>query len=215
LALIERDPDKAGEAIRLYHEVAELDPHTWWHWERLAAAQLQMGQSQAALAPLEKSLAILGAIPRSAYPRLLQGMAYIGLGDSKTALAFLNEASRLKPDFADAYANRGASYNVLGRYRRAIQDLDEAIKLNPRMAMAYNNRGNSYGNLDQLQRAIEDYDEAIRLDPQFGLAYSNRALAYTYIGRDDDARKDVERGTQLGLDLGPILAKIEEVKNNR
>ena len=93
--------------------------------------------------------------------------------------------------------------------------LDEAIKLNPGTAVAYNNRGNSYGNLDQLQRAINDYDEAIRLDPRFALAYSNRALAYTYLGRDDDARMDVELGTEFGLDPGPILAKMAEVRNTR
>jgi tetratricopeptide (TPR) repeat protein len=81
--------------------------------------------------------------------------------------------------------------------------------------MAYNNRGNSYGNLDQLERAIEDYNEAIRLDPRFSLVYSNRALAYTYLGRDEEARADVDRGTELGLDPSPLIAKLEEVKNNR
>jgi tetratricopeptide (TPR) repeat protein len=164
---------------------------------------------------LEKSLAILDGIPRSAISRLLEGMAYFQLGEPATALGPFDEAIRLDPNLADAYTNRGASYNALGQYQRAIQDLDEAIKLNPRMALAYNNRGNSFGNLDQLQRSIEDYDEAIRLNPQFALAYSNRALAYTYLGRDDDARSDIERGTELGLDPGPILAKMEEVKANR
>lgn len=215
LALIERNADTASEAIRLYREVAQLDPQAWWHWEWLAAAHIKVGRTEAALEPLEKSLAILDGIPRSAYSRLLQGMAYLELDEPATALRSFDEAVRLNPNLADAYTNRGASYNALGRYQRAIQDLDEAIKLNPGMAIAYNNRGNSYGNLDQLQRAIEDYDEAIRLDPQFALAYSNRALANTYLGKDDDAKMDVERGTELGLDPGPILAKMEEVKNNR
>ena len=127
----------------------------------------------------------------------------------------LNDAIRLEPNLADAYTNRGASYSQLGRYERAIKDLDEAIDMNPASAMAYNNRGNAYENLDQLHRALENYDEAIRLDPGFALAYSNRALANTYLGNDDEARKDVERGTALGIDPGPVLARIEEVKNNR
>ena len=57
--------------------------------------------------------------------------------------------------------------------------------------------------------------EAIRLDPQFALAYSNRALAYMHLGKDDEARMDVERGTELGIDPGPILARMEEVKSGR
>ena len=137
------------------------------------------------------------------------------LGEPATARGSFDEAIRLNPNLADAYTNRGASYNALGQYQRAIRDLDEAINLNPEMAMAYNNRGNSYGNLEQLERAIEDYGEAIRLDSRFVLAYSNRALASTYLGRDDDAQADVERGTELGLDAELLLAKILAAKNAR
>ena len=171
--------------------------------------------TRVALEPLEKSLAILDEIPRSAVSRLLQGMAFLQLGDPGTALESFDEAIRLDPNLADAYTNRGSTYNALGQYQRAVQDLDEAIKLNPEIALAYINRGNSYGNLDQYQRAIEDYSEAVRLAPRFALAYSNRALAYTYIGKDDDARIDVEMVARLGVDSRPIMAKIERVRANR
>ena len=215
LALMTKDSDMASEAIRLYGEVAQLDPQAWWSWEQLAAAHIQVGRPEAALEPLEKSLAILDGIPRSAISRLLQGIVYLELDRPSTALAAFDEAIRLNPVLADAYINRGASYNALGQYQRAVLDLDEAIKLNPEMAMAYNNRGNSFGNLDQLQRALEDFDEAIRLDNRFALAYSNRALVYTYLGRDDEARVDVDTAAQLGVAPGPILAKMEEVRASR
>ena len=71
------------------------------------------------------------------------------------------------------------------------------------------------GDLGQPGDAIVDLGEAIRLDSQFAIAYHNRALAYTYLGRDDDAQADVERGTELGLDPDPLLAKINEVRNAR
>ena len=130
-------------------------------------------------------------------------------------MRFFNEAIRIKPNFIEAYANRGGVYNDLGRYNQAIKDLDKAIKFNPEGAMAFNNRGNSYANLDQLYKAIQDYDDAISIDPRFILAYSNRALANTYLGRDDAASLDIQRGIELGLAPGPISARIEEVKRNR
>jgi tetratricopeptide (TPR) repeat protein len=215
LALTEGNPKIANEATRHYLEVAQLDPKTWWHWEWLAAAHIQIEQPNAALEPLEQSLRLLDGTPRSASSRLLQGMAYLGMDDPRSALRSLNDAIRLNPKLSDAYTNRGAAYNVLGRYERGLQDLDEAIKLNPYSTTAYNNRGNSYGNLDRFERAIEDYDEAIRLDPQSTLTYANRALALTYQGMDDEAQKDIARAKELGLDPTSILAIMDDVKNSR
>ena len=215
LASLEGDPKIADEATRYYREVAQLDPKTWWHWEWLAAAYLQLGQPDAAFEPLEQSLGLLDGTPRSASSRLLQGMAYLGVDEPRAALRSLNDAIRLNPKLSDAYTNRGAAYNVLGRYERGIQDLDEAIKLDPYSTTAYNNRGNAYGNLDQFEKAIEDYAEAIRLDPRSTLAYANRALALTYQGMDDEAQMDIARAKELGLDTTSILAIMEDVKNNR
>jgi len=215
LALLERDAGLASDAIRFHREAADLDPHNWSRLEGLAAAYIRVGQPWAALGPLEESLAMLRGTPRSGYSRLLQGLAYLDLGQPRTALESFDEAIRLYPEYFDAYTNRGAVYNTLGQYQQAIRDLDKAIQLKPRVALAYNNRGNAYGDLNQLHRAIQDYDEAIRLDPQFALAYSNRALAYTYLGRDTESRQDVARAAELGLDPTSLLEQIEELKKSR
>ena len=60
------------------------------------------------------------------------------------AIEDYNEAIRLKPDYVEAYNNRGNVYNNLGQYQRAIQDCNKAIRLKPDCAEAYNNRGIAY-----------------------------------------------------------------------
>jgi tetratricopeptide (TPR) repeat protein len=64
--------------------------------------------------------------------------------DSKKAIEYLNEAIKLKPDFADAHYNRGSAYRYLGQYQRAIKDYNNALRLKPDYVEAYNNRGVTY-----------------------------------------------------------------------
>jgi tetratricopeptide (TPR) repeat protein len=63
--------------------------------------------------------------------RIQQGTAYGQRGDHDRALAEFNEAVRIGPDRADAYANRGMAYYYKGDFDRAIADLEQALRLAP------------------------------------------------------------------------------------
>ena len=77
--------------------------------------------------------------------------------DWDTAIACYTEAIRLKPDFADAYYNRGGVHWENGENDKAIKDYSEAIRLKPDYAMAYNNRGIEYHKKGENDQAIKDY----------------------------------------------------------
>ncbi|MFZ1109035.1 MAG: tetratricopeptide repeat protein [Rhodomicrobium sp.] len=159
------------------------------------------------LAPL---LAVVGggeapAKPASAPAKTAEGffrgaMAAYDAGDYDRAISDYNQAIRLKPDYADAYNNRGNAYRAKGDNDRAIADYDQAIRLKPDYASAYNNRGASYNEKGDNDRAIADYDQAIRLKPDDASAYINRGNAYRAKGDNDRAIADYDQAIRLKPD---------------
>ena len=75
---------------------------------------------------------------------------------------------RLKPDFAEAYYNRGTAKTFIAEYAAAIADFDEAIRLKPEFVEAYYNRGLTKSNLNQPKAAEHDLRTALKLAKQQG-----------------------------------------------
>ncbi len=121
--------------------------------------------------------------------------------DHNEKIRCYTQATKLNPEFAHAYNNRGYSFTVLGGFERAIQDYDKAIELDPDYARAYLNRGLALRNLEQPHRAIQDYDRAIELDPDFIMAYSNRGNSYTTLGDYQRAIQDYDKAIELDPDF--------------
>ena len=101
--------------------------------------------------------------PTRKTPRLFAvGVSRAELGDLGHAITDLDEAIKLNPTVAKAYANRGEAYSAKREFDRAIADLDKAIKLDPAAGAAYSSRGTAYLFKGDYGRAIADCDEAIR-----------------------------------------------------
>jgi len=64
------------------------------------------------------------------------------------------KAIELKPDYADAYNNRGNAYAAKGQHEQASADYTKAIELQPDYASVYNNRGNAYSGKMKYDQAI-------------------------------------------------------------
>src|SRR5258708_5184201 len=97
-------------------------------------------------------------------------------GKYDRAIEDYNEALRLKPDFAEAFSDRGAAWYFKGEYQKAIADYDEAIRLEPNRAQTYSNRGSAYRKLGRTVRALDDDTSAIRIDPSQPEFFDNRGL---------------------------------------
>jgi len=94
------------------------------------------------------------------------------------AIADYTVAIELKPDYAEAYNDRGFAYYLKGDFPQAISNYTRAIELRPNYPKAFNSRGVAYmqGGYG-VAKSIPDFDRAIELKPDFRYAYINRANA--------------------------------------
>jgi tetratricopeptide (TPR) repeat protein len=118
--------------------------------------------------------------------------------DPKKAIEYLDKIIKLKPDYVEAYNQRGVAHLNSGQNQPAIEDFTIAIRLQPDNALAYFNRGTIYSNLNQDKQAIDDFSEAIRLKPDTTAGvYNSRGIIYNKLGKYELAIKDFNESIKL------------------
>ena len=108
----------------------------------------------------------------------IRGEAFTEKRDFDRALADLDEAMRIDPDYACAWTNRGRVYALKGDPDRAIADYDQAIRIDPGFALAFNNRGDAWFGKGDIEHALADFNAAIRYNPELAIGYGNRGYLY-------------------------------------
>ena len=134
-------------------------------------------------------------------PIAIAGAAYRNKGDYDSAIKDYDVAIKLKPDFVQAYYNRGLAYHENVNFDLAIKDYSKAIELNPELFHPHNNRGNAYRQKGDFDSAIEDYGKAIELNPELGLAYYNRSEAWLHLKEWGKAKDDLTAAKAKGVDI--------------
>lgn len=84
------------------------------------------------------------------------------------AISAYNMALRLKPDYAEAYYNRGTAKTLIAEHQVAIADFNEAIRLKPQFVEAYYNRGTAKLALNRCEEARSDFQTTLKLVEQHG-----------------------------------------------
>ena len=116
---------------------------------------------------------------------------------------------------AQAYLDAGSDLQEQGKLDESLLHYDKAIGLDAELTLAYFKRGALYETRREFEKALEDYNETIRLDPQLAEAYFYRARTKTLQGQDIEAKQDVDRAVELGLDRAALEADIERIKFRR
>src|SRR5262245_1596859 len=94
-----------------------------------------------------------------AWAHFNRGTAFGIKGQLDSAIADLDKAIELNPQWAAAYSNRALGYMRKGQPERAIEDYSRAIELKPKDSMRYIDRGGALMRLKQLDRAIGDFSK--------------------------------------------------------
>ena len=94
------------------------------------------------------------------------------------AIEAYDKALSLKPDYYEAYNNKGVSLKDLGKISEAIKNYKKAIALFPKNADTYTNIGVAYQEQGDFNSALEAFKKSISLKPKNTQAYNNIGNIY-------------------------------------
>ena len=128
------------------------------------------------------------------------GLAHAEKGSWQAAIDAYSAAIKARPEWLEAYVNRGVAKAALGDYAGAIKDYDAALRLDPQDTDALLNRGVARHQLKQYEEALSDYTAALVLDENDVDAYCNRALTFRATGKLLAAVEDYSAAIRLEPD---------------
>lgn len=132
------------------------------------------------------------------------------------AISIYNKILMVKPNFAEAYSNRGSAYVMKGNYAEAISDYDRALDVEPHLTTAYNNRGFVYALLGinlrgitsfikgSYSKAIVDFSYALSINPYDVNTYIMLGMVYHVKGQYDIAIGQYNKALSLSPEESEI-----------
>src|SRR5262249_54878555 len=110
----------------------------------------------------------------------------------------------LKPDYAEAFYNRGIALQELEHFDEALASYDKALALKPDYAAAFYNRGVALRKLERFDEALASFEKTLAIKPDHKYAFSGLA---------DSALRicDWTRTTKLGGEIKTHVAKRKSI----
>lgn len=142
---------------------------------------------------------------RRNFPAAWLGLAQVqaAVNDRRAALASLEKALEVQPDYAEALLFYGKLLQEAGLVDEALAAYNQAIDANRGLAEAYFRRALIYMQTLDYQRAARDLRRATALQPSFADAHYWLGRAYFIQDRSADALLAFERAISLQNDRFP------------
>ena len=116
-----------------------------------------------------------------------QAIAHQGQGQHNEAIALLNQALALEPNFFSALYSLGISLGATGQKMNALDCFIKAADVAPHLPIGHFAKAQSYADLGLADDALASFDKTIEVDPTYTQAYTNKAALLQAINRHHDA----------------------------
>jgi len=166
---------------------------------------------------LEKLLEAAELDPKDSETQHELALAYRDLGEYQLALVHFDKALTLRPEFSDAWNNKGTVHLKLRQWDQAINCFQKASGdiLYRTPHFAYNNLGLAYYGKGEYRKAIAGYQKALEVSPSYSPARTNLGLALERINRWEaaiiaykKAIEDAPNYTPAHFNLGRLYMKL-------
>lgn len=119
-------------------------------------------------------------------------------GETDSALAVLDQAISVDPDYYDAY-NLAAEYYATKKnnYAKSLSYLEKAYKRNDHYTKTIDNLGNIYAMKGDYRQSLAYFEKAVKLDSTDAAIYQNMAISYRSLGNNAKAKECLEKAVRL------------------
>jgi predicted O-linked N-acetylglucosamine transferase (SPINDLY family) len=107
--------------------------------------------------------------------------------DCEEAERIFAKATKVDPNSAEIWNNRGSNLCAMNLPDRALEAFDRAIAIAPTFFEAIYNRGKTLNDTGQLEAALASYDKCLELQPRYVPALNNRGNLLEKLERNEEA----------------------------
>lgn len=153
--------------------------------------------------------------PKLELPYLNRAIYYINIENKEGALADLNKAISIYPDYLEALKQRYLILIEKGQYDLALADLQRITKLEPDNVAAYMMIGEVYGKyLNDIQNSLLYLNKANEINPNDFSVLSNLGIVYAMKGDAVNALKFFNKALEMNPNDKTLLSNMSVLYSN-
>ncbi len=138
----------------------------------------------------------------------LLGNHYFGQQEYDKAIEEYEKAIDINPEFSQPYNQLGYSYRFLGKYDPAEKTFKKYIELIPDDPNPYDSYAELLMKMGKAESSIEQYRKALSVNPNFVASHIGIATNLNFLGKHEEARKELERLYEMARNDGERRAAL-------